>query len=119
MTNYNDGQWHDWGRPGSKNRAGCPEKIHPKSLLDVLWVDSCGTPLYEQDVRAECVIFSFVVTFRVVKEYREPREWWLTISRWEGSTTIHNNQCSAADYNEYKHKGEGEIIHVREVIDNG
>ena len=63
---YNDGKWHGW------NSGECP--VHPETIVNVKF--SCGT---------ECDTYGAggwdwgdtptnIVAFRVVKEYKEPRE---------------------------------------------
>lgn len=114
MTDYNDGKWHGW------NGGKCP--VHPKSEVEAVCESTChsGYGRVTWKVAGDMTwseTLQPIIAFRVVKEYREPREWWLTLSKWTESTAIHNNPCSASDYNEYKSNGEGEIIHVREVLE--
>ena len=65
MTDYNDGKWHGW------NGGECP--VHPKSDVRI-WDCASGQDIY---LPAEAVHWTFRGAFRVVKEYREPREWWI------------------------------------------
>ena len=65
MTNYNDGKWHAW------NGGECP--VHPETLVDVTY--TCGAGMFDED--AEGVSWTYPLLFRVTKEYRGPREFWL------------------------------------------
>lgn len=73
MTDYNDGKWHGW------NGGECP--VHPKTQVQIQTLGDGGGD-------ATCEARSFVwnkpdymgrpiVAFRVVKQHREPREFWL------------------------------------------
>lgn len=69
MTNYNDDKWHGW------NGGECP--VHPKTIVDAV------TTLVALPASVAGAIGGWeadhsnpIVAFRVVKEYREPREWW-------------------------------------------
>lgn len=110
MTNYNDGKWHAW------NGGGCP--LHPLSEVRVLWLigEHCA------EIRCGLAVnlawrgnpHGEIIAFRVIKEHKEPREFWITEYP-EGEMCIHANKASAekvgtADRN-------GQIIHVREVIE--
>ena len=108
MTNYNDGKWHGW------NGGECP--VHPETLVNAKF--SCGT---------ECDGYragpwdwgdnpTKIVAFRVVKEYKGPREWWIL---WSPKGTLIGNfsKASAEDKNRTHYAGKGEIVHVREVLD--
>ena len=67
MTNYNDGKWHGW------NGGECP--VHLESIVQV------STPEGWYTERAGNWDWDYKETpisaFRVVKEYREPREVWV------------------------------------------
>lgn len=74
MTDYNDGKWHGW------NGGKCP--VHPESVVDYIWFDEgdeaelCGTT---KGRRADDAVgWCQVVKFRVTKEHKEPREFWVT-----------------------------------------
>lgn len=79
MTNYNDGKWHGW------NGGECP--VHPKTLVDTRWQDESRGSLGEilaGNVMSECWTHTNsikhcnrIIAFRVIKEHREPREWWI------------------------------------------
>ena len=76
MTDYNDGKWHGW------NGGECP--VHLKSRVDHAWnyeSDSgSGLTLVKNTSAANVAFlgnqFGRVIAFRVIKEYREPREIW-------------------------------------------
>lgn len=73
MTDYNDGKWHGW------NGGACP--VHPQSVVNVVWADDRNpNPPTQYPARAiawNSKIGDAPVAFRVVAEYREPREWWI------------------------------------------
>lgn len=74
MTDYNDGKWHGW------NGGECP--VHPKSELEAVCVSTmpggygrvtwrhAGDMTWDSETSA-------IIAFRVVKEHRKPREWWV------------------------------------------
>ena len=71
MTNYNDGKWHGW------NGGECP--VHPKSKVNTFFIHNGLVPSTQGDgtISDACrQDWSCVIAFRVVKEYREPRERW-------------------------------------------
>ena len=74
MTNYNDGKWHGW------NGGECP--VHSQTVVDYVWFDEgdedelCGTT--KGRAAYDAVAWGQVVKFRVVKEHKEPREFWVT-----------------------------------------
>jgi len=72
MTDYNDGNWHPW------NGGECP--VHPKSLVVVMVRDGMVSP-ERQPARAykwDEDHTGTIVAFRVVKEHKEPREYWVS-----------------------------------------
>ena len=71
MTDYNDGKWHGW------NGGECP--VHPKSLIDPLWRDGRQVKLATVCAAGDVMWngpFDVPAAFRVIKEYRQPRECW-------------------------------------------
>ena len=110
MTNYNDGKWHGW------NGGECP--VHPDTVVVVQL--ACDTRIDVEESgyadRAETLRWahfgasSDIIAFRVVKEHKEPREFWIV-----GGA---NGYClfGSKDYAEVdaRHK-ETTPIHVREV----
>lgn len=75
MTNYNDGNWHIW------NGGECP--VHPKSVVEAVWHDprlehaGMSGPRHARVENEPTLAWGHVVKFRVVKQYREPREFWV------------------------------------------
>lgn len=68
MTNYNDGKWHGW------NGGECP--VHPETVVEV----ACGDGLARGEAKAhepwgEGEGTQPIIAFRVIKEHKEPREW--------------------------------------------
>ena len=106
MTDYNDGNWHGWN--------GGERPVHPKSLIDAVWITSAGNVLRGTRVAGTHAWSKQTVAFRVVKQYREPREFWF----YDGSLFT----CESDAMHERKVDLEcdcvrGEIIHVREVVE--
>ena len=92
MTNYNDGLWHGW------NVVECP--VHPKSEGSFIFEDgefyNCSSAgEFDWDDKEIKLI-----AFRIAKEYREPREFWINYGA---------NDISAKPQHGY--------IHVREVLE--
>lgn len=80
MTNYNDGKWHRWAGEDMK-----PASVHPKSKIEYIWLSDNSnsgrhTLVAGDDENEASAAWRQILAFRVVKEYREPREWWV----WEG-----------------------------------
>ncbi len=106
MTNYNDGKWHGW------NGGECP--VHPESEVEAVYTRS---EIFKGIVSDVAKAFSWedseyslgLVAFRVVKEHRKPREFWIT----NNDGFAHDSLDSAErDPLTEKHG----FIHVREVI---
>lgn len=97
MTNYNDGNFHGW------NGGECP--VHPKSVISAVgFVAGMATI----SVRSADAFDweTFRGAFRVNKEHKEPREWWI-----DGS-------CLSGIPRAYSEPQEGRrLIHVREVME--
>lgn len=69
MTNYNNGKWHGW------NGGKCP--LHPKTRGEFVFADGSilsKKPAGEWDW--DDVYFP-IIAFRVTKQYKEPREFWI------------------------------------------
>ncbi len=98
MTNYNDGKWHGW------NGGGCP--VHPKSRVDI-----AGSLGITNAIAGELLWDDKIAAFRVVKEYREPREWWI------GGSYICETKQEAIKRTSNGHSLMSPIIHVREVLE--
>lgn len=77
MTDYNSGDWFGW------NGGECP--VHPETLVEGIYLDpetndvNHWSPVTDpaSEFDWERVERFLLVAFRVVKEYREPREFWL------------------------------------------
>lgn len=100
MTNCNDGKWHGW------NGGECP--VHPDTVVQVAGAHCEGSEGVAKSYDWGCDIPTPIVAFRVVKEYKEPREFW--IDPFDGSAypTLKEFRAECGEYSEY--------IHVREVI---
>lgn len=101
MTNYNDGEWHIW------SGGECP--VNPKSRGDVVWLHTLGPANVIEDEVLGTITFGGndygkVAAFRVTKECRDPREWWLFKNG-------HGDMCASGTW-----RGHG-AIHVREVLE--
>ena len=66
-VNYNDGKWHGW------NGGDCP--VHPETVVEAFC--SVEKEYFDPDYADE-FDWSTPGAFRVVKEYKEPREFWVT-----------------------------------------
>jgi len=106
MTNYNDGNWHGW------NGGECP--VHPKSVVDAR--EEIGVRWLSQ--AENCDWHSMRGAFRVVKEYREPRECWAVGKR------MHDSLADAEAFRarvDAANPGHGHldrpITHWREVVE--
>ena len=77
-------------------------------MVEAVWT-ACGGAVRSEQREARNFAWganaSKIIAFRVVKEYREPREWW-----------IHPMRRIVADYDPGKDHG---WIHVREVVEGG
>ena len=116
MTNYNDGNWHGW------NGGGCP--VHPETLVQAIWRGASPDGEIRGVTRKAGAFYnacwigkpesplSTIEWFRVVKEHREPREFWLCFVG--GYRNVYD---ALEDAQKYKNMNKGaEIIHVREVL---
>lgn len=109
MTNYNDGNFHGW------NGGECP--VHPRTMVEYV----CRDTLRDEDVAGNLVWDEAdeecdpIIAFRVTKERKEPREWWISISS-DGTQVLlpgdikEFSQCEVGTV-------PGKIIHVREVME--
>lgn len=106
MTNYNDGKWHGW------NGGECP--VHPETEIEGIYTEST---LYKGVIKGLADAFSWgrgeydlgLVAFRVVKEHREPREFWIMTEK----GVLRSYRASKPDVVPFG----WECIHVREVIE--
>ena len=108
MTNYKPNVWYGW------NGGECP--VHPKTKVEGIWFchRTKTTGSYngiadntEWDIDPKD---SNIVAFRVTKEYRKPREFWIVggCEAWDDEAEAHASLARL---------GNKEIIHVREVLE--
>lgn len=99
--NYNDGKWHGW------NGGECP--VHPRTVVHFCCMNIAGGKTEASDLvwnnEDDAVEDGVdpVVAFRVIKEHREPLEFWV-------NPTTGNVVCSLPIYHE-------NYIKVREVLE--
>ena len=104
MTDYNDGKWHGW------NGGECP--VHHDTLVEVVYVydsaamdkGSAGYYCWETGRGLP------IVAFRVVKEHKEPREFWLEVDQWKNIMYLHEKKP-------HEVSSWHSLVHVREVLD--
>lgn len=107
MTDYNDGNWHGWD--------GNERPVHELSEVDVVWrYHDSRDAIFHSGVKAGAITFAGdghgrVVLFRVVKEHKEPREFWLGYN-W---VTYRTKKDAEDSYG----TPSGRVIHVREVLE--
>ena len=101
-TNYNDGNWH------IKPSDFCP--VHPESIVQTLAFDPCQRTAHSQEVAANLVNWAsiMVIAFRVTKEHKEPREFWLCRYGDRKADVLYAPPMEDDVYHS--------VIHVREVI---
>jgi len=104
MTNYNDGEWHLW------NGGECP--VHPNTEVEVVSRDRGIVPYYGRRAGVTLWTSPEICAFRVVKEYREPREFWVNIYDNEARAA----HASKSDADKAAASYRVECIHVREVL---
>lgn len=115
MSDYNDGEWHIW------NGGECP--VHPRSVVQIQLADE--TRLQVEAEMTDCLTgagnhlwdhespigANDIIAFRVLKEHREPREFWIvaaTGDAWETEARAKTVADGLVDPT---------IIHVREVLE--
>lgn len=105
MTEYKENVWHGW------NGGDCP--VHRQSEVEAIWQNPDRTfiPLAVNGragslrwARGGC---GSIVAFRVVKEYREPREYWMLPT---AESTMDDSEASRGIYEQAGY------IRVREVL---
>ena len=111
MTDYNDGKWHGW------NGGECP--VHPETQVDAILMDGsrprgCGNSVaYDLDWdHGPCE--EDIIAFRVVKEYREPLEVYL--SEWIQYDILSGKPCAKSTWSECSPDTPGAVL-FREVIE--
>ena len=96
MTDYNDGKWHGWN--------GGARPVHEKTHVDVC--DPVSAPRKNVSAGSD-VYWPNVIAFRVIEEYREPREWWIDMG----------DLRAYADHDKAKSVACGQLIRVCEVLE--
>lgn len=104
MTNYNDGKWHGW------NGGECP--VHPKTTVEIVYlVNENGIAKFDTGNSVKFTwnaVYAKIVAFRVVKEYKEPREFWVAVG-YSGNVVDATKERPSDPYG---------YVKVREVMDN-
>ena len=101
MSDYNDGEWHGWNGEDMK-----PAGIHSKSVIEYVWHNAISNRAGKServagyDEKDVGPAWGDILKFRVVKEHKGPREFWVDPDR-----------CIAV---QSYHAG---FIHVREVTE--
>lgn len=67
MTNYNDGNWYGW------SKGDLP--VNPYTIVEVLHAKN-GI-LFERKAGITAWNDANLIAFRVIKEHKEPREFWI------------------------------------------
>lgn len=67
MVNYNDGNWHGW------NGGECP--VHPETTVHFINIHGYS----EEGHVADDIYWGDPLLFRVIKEYKEAREFWINV----------------------------------------
>lgn len=107
MTNYNDGKWH------GHNGGECP--VHPETVVEVRNL----VPYIGRNVppmKASAFIWTGdnagadIIAFRVIKEHKEPREFWISKNSTKIWTDKNQAEANARIYGVT-------LIHVREVLE--
>lgn len=114
MTNYNDGLWY------GHNGGECP--VHPETVVEVAFLTIAGSFLDDNGQVAANIIawdgndVGRPVAFRVIKEHKEPREFWCVMSHMFGSE---DKAKTFLDELNEEHPGMnfGKVFHVREVLE--
>ena len=105
MTNYNDGKWHGWN--------GGERPVHVESIVEGMYLrDDKPTPESPVTDRAGYFDWKYeaentLIAFRVVKEHREPREFWIMTEK----RVLRSYRASKPEVVPFG----WECIHVREV----
>lgn len=101
MTDYNDGNWHEW--------TGGPCPVHPKSEIEGYWhvedasINRMSKPAIYNEGRAGGLVFEWggqtrLYLFRVVKKFEEPKVIW--VNEYENAFVVHTTEERAKEYSE-------------------
>ena len=103
MSDYNDGNWHAW------NGGECP--VHPKTVVKACFEAQKSFAQKAGDFNWGLSAVP-ITAFKVVKEHKEPREFWIVPERFDMVPEVWTEKPEATHWCGVK------IIHVREVLDN-
>lgn len=110
MVNYNDGKWHGW------NGGECP--VHPETVVEVRWRSDFAAQTGQAGKFNSASQWSWeedntnrIVAFRVIKEHREPREFWVT------KQTLFDLDGNVSGYAYHQSSEKDGDFKVREVIE--
>ena len=112
MTNYNDGNWHPIP-------SGQPDNVHDKTEVEMVWRLRGGGRIKAETRPASCFAWpdgddTENIAFRVVKEYREPREFWINEYS-NDNVLLHTSKEESDKWAD--NRGRLRCIHVREVLE--
>lgn len=112
MVDYNDGKWPGW------DGGECP--VHPETVVEYVWNGSAGLVSQTEKAGSGLGWMStgkyHMIAFRVIKEYREPREpreWHVAVNskgQVMGCNEWHPTSSLAEELGKYT------LVKVREVI---
>lgn len=114
MTEYKENVWYGW------NGGECP--VHPRTEVEAVFQapDNSTFGAATQKVAGHIVwdaeAFE-IIAFRVVKEYREPREMWQLLDRdgevFDTFTDLDDAKHDLRQYPKFT------LVHYREVVEGG
>lgn len=107
MTKYEPGQWYGW------NGGECP--VHPETKVSSATPNGIRPAKPARNLEWDGESVNRVVAFMIIREHREPREWWIT--KCNGYTHPHDTLEAAQTYCRCNASMNPNIIHIREVID--
>ena len=103
---YEENVWYVWNGESMK-----PSSIHDKSIVEFIWHDEstsgsgCDVMQVGWNDVDEKPAWRHIIKFRVIKEHKEPREFWIDLKPYGDSPVVSHAPMS------------GSYIHVREVIE--
>ena len=107
MTNYNSGEWFGW------NGGECP--VHPDTVVEIVTTEgSSEGPALAFVWDESDHLNNWIVAFRVVKEYRESLEVYL--SEWIQYDILSGKPCAKSTWSECSPDTPGAVL-FREVIE--
>lgn len=108
-VNYNSGEWFGW------NGGECP--VHPETVVECVCLEGEYTSHTDGDAGEWnwddeiCPI----IAFRVIKEHKEPREFWLFWSDTKSDWLVSASKTYAYEMHPKTHGHD--VVHVREVLE--